>query len=82
MRFNERTSLSLSFSDKVSARARTRYTDGAWNKIIGSDANAASLNLGVTYALNPNTTVVGMLGMGLTPDAPDYTLSLKVPYSL
>lgn len=80
--FNERTSLSLSFSDKVSARAKTRYGESPWTKIIGSDANAATLNLGVTYALNPHSTVVGMLGMGLTPDAPDYTLSLKVPYSL
>ena len=49
--FNERTSLSLSFSDRISARASTRFQGGQWMKVIGSDANAASLNLGVTYAL-------------------------------
>lgn len=80
--FNERTSLSISFSDKLSARASTRYRNGQWLKVIGSDANAGTLNLGITYALNQNTTLVSLLGIGLTPDAPDFTLAFKVPYSL
>ncbi len=78
--FNERTSLSISYSDKLSARARTRYDGEEWNKIIGSDANAAMFNLGVTYALSPHTTLVSSLGIGLTPDAPDFSLVFKVPY--
>lgn len=80
--FNERTSLSISFSDKLSARASTRYKDGKWMKVIGSDANAGTLNLGVTYALTPKATFVSMLGIGLTPDAPDFTLAFKLPYML
>ncbi|WP_411851679.1 hypothetical protein ACLB90_03775 [Stenotrophomonas sp. LGBM10] len=80
--FNERTSLSISFSDKLSARASTRYRNGQWLKVIGSDANAGTLNLGITYALNQNTTLVSLLGIGLTPDAPDFTLAFKVPYML
>jgi len=80
--FNERTSLSISFSDKLSARASTRYKDGKWIKMIGSDANAGTLNLGVTYALTSKATFVSMLGVGLTPDAPDFSLSFKVPYML
>ena len=36
----------------------------------------------VTYALNQKTTLVSLLGIGLTPDAPDFTLALKVPYML
>ncbi|WP_425510935.1 transporter [Xanthomonas chitinilytica] len=80
--FNERTSLSISFSDKLSARASTRYKNGQWVKVIGSDANAGTLNLGVTYALTPHATFVSMLGIGLTPDAPDFTLAFKVPYML
>lgn len=78
--FNERTSLSLSFSDKLSSKASLRYKGAPWTKVIGSDANAASYNLGVTYALTPKTTFVALLGIGLTPDAPDYTLTFKVPY--
>ncbi|WP_255516428.1 transporter [Luteimonas suaedae] len=80
--FNERTSLSISLSDRLSARARTRYENADWIKVIGSDANAATFNLGVTHALNANTTLVGMLGIGLTPDAPDFNLTFKVPYML
>ncbi len=80
--FNERTSLSISFSDRLSARASTRFKGGQWTKVIGSDANAGTLNLGVTYALTPHTTLVSLLGIGLTPDAPDFTLAFKVPYML
>lgn len=80
--FNQRTSLSISFSNRVTARARTRNEGEDWVKIIGSDANAATLNLGVTYALNPKTTLVTQLGIGLTPDAPDFSLSFKLPYML
>jgi hypothetical protein len=80
--FNERTSFSMSLSNRLSARARTRYEGQPWGKVIGSDANSALFNLGVTYALNPHATVVGLLGIGLTPDAPDFTLGFRVPYSL
>ncbi|WP_243733142.1 transporter [Luteimonas yindakuii] len=80
--FNERTSLSISFSDRLAARARTRYEGDVWRKVIGSDGNAAMFNLGVTHALNPNTTLVGILGIGLTPDAPDFSLTFKLPYML
>ena len=80
--FNERTSLSISLSDRLSARARTRYEGAPWAKVIGSDGNAAMFNLGVTYAMNPHATMVGLLGIGLTPDAPDFSLGLKVPYTL
>jgi hypothetical protein len=80
--FNERTSFSMSLSNRLSARARTRYDGQPWSKVIGSDANSALFNLGVTYALNPHATVVGLLGIGLTPDAPDFSLGFRVPYSL
>ena len=80
--FNERTSFSMSLSNRLSARARTRIDGQPWLKVIGSDANAAMFNLGVTYAMSQNATVVGLLGIGLTPDAPDFTLGFKIPYSL
>ncbi len=80
--FNERTSLSLSFSDRLSAKASLRNGDLPWAKVIGSDANAGTFNLGVTYALSAHTTLVTLLGVGLSPDAPDYSLTFKVPYML
>jgi hypothetical protein len=80
--FNERTSFSMSLSNRLSARTRTRYDGQPWTKVIGSDANSALFNLGVTYALSEKATMVGLLGIGLTPDAPDFTLGFRVPYSL
>jgi hypothetical protein len=80
--FNERTSFSMSMSNRLSARARTRFDGEPWTKVIGSDANAAMFNLGVTHALSPQATVVGILGIGLTPDAPDFSLGFRIPYSL
>lgn len=78
--FNERTSLTLSFSDKLSAKALLRYKGAPWTKVIGGDANAATFNLGVTYAMSRHTTLVTLPGIGLTPDAPDYSVTSKVPY--
>lgn len=80
--FNERTSVSMSFSARMSARARMRYDGADWIKVIGSDATSATFNLGVTHALSARATVVTMLGIGLTPDAPDFSLTFKVPYSI
>ncbi len=78
--FNERTSLSLSFSDKITTKASLRPENQPWQKVIGSDGNAGTFNMGVTYALDKHTTLVSLLGVGLTPDAPDFNLTLKVPY--
>ncbi|GLQ98362.1 hypothetical protein [Dyella mobilis] len=78
--FNDRSSLSLSFSDRINGKDSLRDTGGPWTKIIGSQANAATLNLGFTYALSPHTTFVTILGMGMTPDAPNFTLTFKIPY--
>jgi hypothetical protein len=78
--FNDRASLSLSFSDRINGKDSLRETGGPWTKIIGSQANAAQLNLGFTYAMSQHTTIVTILGMGMTPDAPDFTLTFKIPY--
>ena len=64
----------------IAAKASLRNKDTPWTKIIGSDANAATFNMGVTYALNQRTTMVTLLGIGLTPDAPDYSITFKIPY--
>jgi hypothetical protein len=78
--FNDRSSLSLSFSDRINGKDSLRAEGGSWTKVIGSQANAATLNLGFTYALDSHTTLITILGMGMTPDAPDFTLTFKIPY--
>jgi hypothetical protein len=79
---NDRTSLSVAVSDQISRQAKIKYDGQSWQSLIGSNANAATFNLGMTYALNKKTTLVTTLGVGLTPDAPDFTLGIKIPFVL
>ena len=80
---NERMSLSMSFSERLNGSARIRPdATGVWEKIIGSDGNAATLGIGMTYALSERMTFVGNLGIGLTPDAPDFSITAKLPFVL
>lgn len=78
--FNDRTSMSLSFVDKIVREARIKIDGEDSQPVIGSLGNIGTLNLGVTYAMSKHLTWVALLGIGLTPDAPDFTLDLKVPY--
>lgn len=79
---NDRASLSMSYSQQINGKARTKYEGEEWVDLIGSDANSAMFNLGLTYALGKKTTLVTTLGVGLTPDAPDFTLGIRIPYAL
>lgn len=78
---NERLSLSMSYSQRFTGKSSRRYQGESWEDIIGSDANAATLNLGTTYSMDEQLSVVSNLGVGLTPDASDFTFSLKFPYT-
>lgn len=77
---NEQMSLSLSFSQLLSQKSRLKPKGQPWQSISGSDANAAYFNIGMTYAVNNDLTLVPNLSIGLTPDAPDFSFSLKLPY--
>lgn len=79
---NDKTSVSMSFSDQLTRSARVRYDGGDWTTLVGSNANAGTFNLGMTYALSPKSTLVTTLGVGITPDAPNFTLGVKVPFLL
>ncbi|HER19713.1 MAG TPA: porin, partial [Chromatiales bacterium] len=79
---NDRASLSMSYSQQINGKASTKYDTGERLDLIGSDGNSAMFNLGLTYALSKKTTLVTTLGIGLTPDAPDFTLGIRLPYAL
>jgi hypothetical protein len=78
--FNDRTSMSLSFVDKIVSESRIKIDGEDSQPVIGSLGNIGTLNLGVTHAINKNLTWVALLGIGLTPDAPDFTFGVKIPY--
>ncbi len=65
---NEKTNLSMAFSQRLNGNAKIRADDATFSEtIIGSDGNAATLNIGMTYALSDKMTFVSSLGIGLEP---------------
>lgn len=76
---NERLSLSLSYSHEYIQKSETTQ-GGVSNEVIGSDASVGVFSLGGTYALNDSTSVVTSLGIGLTDDASDISLTFRMPF--
>jgi hypothetical protein len=79
---NDRSSLSMSFTQRVVRRTKLyRDCNGcARETVVGSQANVGSVNLGANFALTDRLAIITNVGIGMTQDAPDMTLSLRVPY--
>ena len=77
---NERMSMSFSFTELISQKSKLKPDGQSWQTVSGSDANAAYFNIGMTFATSDRLTIVPNLAIGLTPDAPDFSFSLKFPY--
>jgi len=75
---NERIAMNISFSQAISERTRIKVKNGVWTKVVDSEGNAATLNLGGTFALSNRFSLVANVGDGLTPDAPDVSISIKL----
>jgi hypothetical protein len=74
---NDRMSLSLSYLQRIAKKSGIKINGGNWTDVVGSDANAATLNIGATYAISDKKSIVVNVGAGLTPDAPNATLATK-----
>ncbi len=78
---NERTSVSLSYSQQVTANDSSKGVKGQWVTQKGSSTQPANINTGFTYSVTPNFAVVANVQTGLNNDAPDYVAQLKFPYT-
>ena len=77
---NDKLSLGLSYSQQIVGQARVRQQGSDWTSVVGSSANAANLNLGLTYAYSKRLSIIPNLSLGMTPDSPNYAFSVKFPY--
>jgi hypothetical protein len=78
---NEFSSLSTSFSLRFGDETRLRHTnDENWRTVVGSASTVGILNLGATFAVSRKASILANIGVGVTEDAPDMTLSVRVPY--
>jgi len=74
---NERLAFTTSLQHTILGRARING-----DKIAGSDINAARLFLGGSYRMTETMTANLALGIGLTDDAPDFSIELSLPLRL
>jgi hypothetical protein len=83
---NDQSSLNTSITERFVRHSKLRFdpTDPAhttdWQTVVGSEANLAVLNLGGTFSLTHRLTLIANLGVGITQDAPDMNLSVRLPY--
>ena len=68
------TSLRAAFDFTRSGRARV-----AGSSVAGSDATVGILEIGLATLLGARTLLDVELGIGLTPDAPDFRVRLALP---
>jgi hypothetical protein len=70
-----------SFTQRFLQRTKLRREGEEWRDVVGSQANVGVLNIGATFSMSEQLSLIANLGAGLTDDAPDMTVSLRVPYS-
>lgn len=77
---NDRSSISMSYSQRIVQHSSIRRSGEPWQRIVGSQGNVALVNLGGTFSLADNLSLVTTVGIGLTDDSPDMLVSVRVPY--
>lgn len=76
---NERSSLSTSFTQRLVNSTKLKSSTGSWQKVIGSQANVALLNFGATFSLSERVSLLANVSIGMTADAPDMIVGLRLP---
>jgi hypothetical protein len=71
---------SFSFQEMISARSTLTFDNGKSAKT--QTQSAGILSLGIGYRFSPKTTVNVTVGAGLTPSAPNLSLTMSVPLLL
>ncbi len=77
---NEKSSMSTSFTLRYGDESRLRFDGEEYSDVIGSGSTVGLLNLGATFAISQTASLLANVGVGLTTDAPDMTVSLRVPF--
>ncbi|MCE8036268.1 transporter [Halomonas sp. MCCC 1A11062] len=78
---NPRASFTLGFKNDFIDRTKTEYFDDNGRATLSSRTlNVGSLLLGWSYQINPDVSVNLGLELGVTDDAPNTVLTLRVPF--
>ncbi len=77
---NEKSSISTSFTLRYGDETRLRFIDGEFSDVIGSGSTVGLLNMGATFAISDRISLLTSVGIGMTTDAPDVTISARIPF--
>ncbi|TDV06265.1 hypothetical protein [Paraburkholderia caballeronis] len=79
--FSDKDSASISYTMALQPKSKTKAPGGAWSDVPGSQTTAAVLNFGLNHVINKHLTINGALSVGLTPDAPNFVVGVRFPYT-
>ncbi len=74
---SERLSTSLSYQQRIGFKTKQNGS-----KVVNSDVNVGTVYIGISHVVTERASVSVSVGIGLTKDAPDVTLELRVPFTL
>jgi hypothetical protein len=49
--------------------------------VPGSETTAAAMNFGLNHVVNKHLTINGSVSVGMTPDAPNFVVGVRFPYT-
>lgn len=79
--FSERDSASISYTMAIEPSTRTQAPGGGWQRVPGSQTTASTLGFGLNHVFNKHLTMNASVAIGLTPDAPNFIVGLRFPYT-
>jgi hypothetical protein len=79
--FSEKDSASVSYTLAIEPETKTETPGQGWSKVPGSQTTAGALNFGLNHVVNKHLTINGSVSLGLTPDAPNFVVGVRFPYT-
>jgi hypothetical protein len=79
--FSDKDSASISYTMAIEPQSKTKAPGGSWAGVPGSETTASVLNFGLNHVVNKHLTINGAVSVGLTPDAPNFVVGVRFPYT-
>ncbi|CAE6867049.1 hypothetical protein R75461_08342 [Paraburkholderia nemoris] len=79
--FSDKDSASISYTMALEPESQTKAPGGSYSKVPGSETTAAALTFGLNHVVNKHLTINGSVSVGLTPDAPNFVVGVRFPYT-
>ncbi len=77
---NDKISYSIGYQEDFIASSRLKFSNGT--AFETANLSVGILNLGIYWQMNPKSAMALNVGVGVTRDAPDVSLTARVPFSL